>query len=403
MSPTNLLLLSLATFGHQHTALVTPDIDVTGVVFIDQNGNGTRDPGEPGVPGVAVSDQDQVVLTTADGSFQIFHSHGNGIVFVSVPDGYRAARGFWQAVDSSAGSRALSFPLLRTTRVSEFTFIHGSDTHISEVSIARTERFRDLSDSVKPAFVLVSGDLVRDALRVPAAEASRLYELYLSEIAKFTAPVWSVPGNHENFGIERLRSLVSPTHPLYGRRMFRHYLGPDYYSFNYGGIHFVGLNSVDYEDMWYYGHIDSVQVEWLKRDLAAVSPTTPVVTFNHIPFFTAGETINGYMDSPPAPTAITVRGHTQFRHAVSNAKDVIRLIQTHPYTLALAGHMHMRETIVYETAGPRIRFHQAAAIVGSSEDGALSMRSGITVYRVRNGQVDDGHFIPLEAGPPIPH
>ena len=67
--------------------------------------------------------------------------------------------------------------------------------------------------------------------------------------------------------------------------MYHHYLGPNYYSFNYGGIHFVGLDDVDFEDLWYYGHVDSVQFNWLRKDLANVPTTTPVITFNHIPFF----------------------------------------------------------------------------------------------------------------------
>ena len=60
--------------------------DLTGVVFLDRNGNGRRDPGEPGVAGVAVSDQVRVVQTGPDGSFRIVASAGFGAVFVSVPD-----------------------------------------------------------------------------------------------------------------------------------------------------------------------------------------------------------------------------------------------------------------------------------------------------------------------------
>ena len=63
-------------------------------------------------------------------------------------------------------------------------------------------------------------------------------------------PVWSVPGNHEIFGIERHLSLVSPKHPLYGKGMYRQRLGPNYYSFTHGGVHFVGLDSVDIADLW---------------------------------------------------------------------------------------------------------------------------------------------------------
>jgi 3',5'-cyclic AMP phosphodiesterase CpdA len=193
-----------------------------------------------------------------------------------------------------------------------------------------------------------------------------------------------------------MTSLVSPTHPLYAKAMYRHFLGPDYYSFTYGGIHFVGLNSVDYDDLWYYGHVDSTQIAWLKQDLKTVPPTTPVVTFNHIPFLSTAEILSGYTDDPPAPSLITVNHHTAFRHTVSNAAEVIAALKDHPYPLALGGHIHMRESIEYVIEGRRIRFHQAAAVVGPTDVAGLTMPSGITLYRVRAGEIDDGTFVPLD-------
>jgi 3',5'-cyclic AMP phosphodiesterase CpdA len=124
--------------------------------------------------------------------------------------------------------------------------------------------------------------------------------------------------------------------------MYRHYRGPDYYSFNAGGIHFVGLNSVDIDDTRYYGHVDSLQLAWLARDLAAVPASTPVVTFNHIPFFTAVETINGYNDAPPAPSVITVNGRppsatpSPTRATSSRASPRIRIRSPSPVTCTSA-------------------------------------------------------------------
>ncbi len=384
-----LLLLPLLAASAPRRAPVPPDL--TGTVFIDRNANGARDAGEPGLAGVAVSDQNEVAVTGTDGTFRIQHSTGSGVVFVSVPDGYRAVGPFWRTVDSASISRGLSFPLAPAAAPADFVFIHASDTHISPASLARTQRLRAIVDSVKPAFVIITGDLVRDALRVGEAEATSYYDLFQSERDKFTTPVWLVPGNHENFGIERYSSLVSPKNPLYGRGMFHHYFGPDYYSFTFGGVHFVGLNSVDIDDQWYYGHVDSTQVEWLSRDLAAVPANIPVVTFNHIPFFTSVETLNGYSAEPPAPTTITVHGKTSFRHSVSNADEVIARIAGHPYDLALAGHMHVREQLRYE--GTPIRFFQTAAVVGPSEAAGLKLSAGITIYHVKAGKIDDGHFL----------
>lgn len=366
---------------------------VTGTVFVDANANGRRDAGERGLPNVVVSNQDTVVTTDADGAYALPAPNGTNVVFVSVPDGYRAVGAFWRAARDSTPIALAPVPRVRT-----FTFVHASDTHIAPASLARTQRLRALVDSVRPAFALVTGDLVRDALRVPEPEATSYYDLFASERARFATPVHVVPGNHENFGIERDKSHVEPTHPLFGRGMYHAYFGPDYYSFTYGGVHFVGLNTVDIDGPWYYGHVDSVQVVWLARDLAKIPATMPVVTFDHIPFFTAVESMNGYTDAPPAPTTITVRGTMVFRHTVSNAREVLALLRQHPYPLALGGHMHVAERLAYEWEGQRTRFEQSAATVAHTETGAgLTFASGFTVYTVRDGVIDAGRFVPLDA------
>jgi hypothetical protein len=119
----------------------------------------------------------------------------------------------------------------------------------------------------------------------------------------------------------------------------------------------------------------------------------PVVTFNHIPFFTAVEVINGYSGAPPAPSVITVRGKSSFRHSVSNARDVLAAIGLARYPIALGGHMRTRESLLYE--GIPTRFEQAAAVVGPSGSGVMAVPSGITVYRVQGGRVDRDTFVPL--------
>ena len=363
-----------------------------GTAFVDANGNGILDRGERGLAGVAVSNQDAVVTTDASGAFALPRG-GSGVVFVSVPDGYRSVGPFWRAAGDSA--RALSFALAPAAPARDFTFVHASDTHISAASVGRTRRLRTLVDSLRPAFLLITGDLVRDALRVPEAEATGYYDLFVRETASFATPLWTVPGNHEIFGVERHLSLVSPKHPLYGRGMYRRYLGPDYYSFTHGGVHFVGLNTVDVDDLWYYGHVDSAQVAWLERDLSLVPPEMPVVTFDHIPFISAFDVLSGYREDPPAPTLITVKGKTSFRHTVSNASDVLSVLRKRRHVLALGGHVHVVERLEYGVEGLQTRFNQSSAVIGSVEDGGRRYPSGVTVYTVRAGAIDAGRFVPL--------
>ena len=392
MHPRWLIVASIVALTTAPGAARSHSAGISGVVFDDTNRNGTRDAGERGVAGVAVSNQDTVVTTDASGAF-LLPGEGTGVIFVSMPNAYRPVGPWWRPANSA---EPVSFALTREQSSTELTFIHASDTHISPASLARTQRLRALVDSIRPGLLLITGDLVRDALRVGEEEATGYYELFARERNAFRTPVFTVPGNHENFGIERDTSHVPATHPLYGRGMYHHYFGPDYYSFTRGGVHFVGLNTVDIDDQRYYGHVDSLQIAWLERDLALVPADMPVVTFDHIPFVTTFEGLNGYNDRPPAPSLITVRGKTVYRHTVSNAGDVLAVLRKHRYVLALGGHLHATERIEYEMTGVRTRFNQISAVVGDSRGAGLESISGVTLYRVKNGEVDAGRFIPLE-------
>src|ERR1043166_5171470 len=190
---------------------------ISGIVFVDANGNGVRDRGERALPDVAVSNQDAVVTTDASGAYRLARGPSGG-GFVSVPAGYRAVGSFWRPVNDTTST--VDFPLSPVARSATFTFLHASDTHVAPAVLARMQRLRALADSVNPAFVIITGDLVKDALRVGEAEATGYYELFGREAALFRNTVWTVPGNHENFGIERGQSKVSTTHPLYGRKMY---------------------------------------------------------------------------------------------------------------------------------------------------------------------------------------
>lgn len=383
---------------------------VEGVVFDDANRNGRRDSGESGLAGVVVSDLRDIAVTGPDGRYALTVASDAAVLFVSLPDGWSPVGRFWEPLvrETGGASRGMSasgsvivsapidFALRRRDTSGSFTFLHASDTHLSEASLPRLRLLRDLVESKRPAFVVITGDLVRDSLRVGEAEARGYYEMLVSELARFSVPVFVVPGNHDIFGIERHQSLVPRDHPLYGRAMCRRYVGPEYYSFNWGGIHFLGLDSVDYDDLWYYGHLDQAQLDWVARDLKQVPDAVPVVTFNHIPFASAVERLSPYTEEPPAPTLIRIGGRMQFRHVVSNFSDLLERLGGHRLEIALGGHLHTSESLSLDTTAGRIRFHQAAAVVGPSDAPGLQFASGVTLYQARDGHVDDGVFLPLD-------
>jgi len=388
--------MSLGNYTIHQTQAATDSTTITGYVFLDKNDNALRDQGEPGISGVVVSDQIEVVATDQNGAYKIDSSGGLGIVFISIPNEYSSRVSFWKHIERKSDQFQADFPLKKEKKINSFSFIHASDPHLSKAVLPRFNTFKSIVSSKEPAFVLMTGDLLHDALRVSEEEARGYFELYKGEIEKFPSPVWNVPGNHEIFGIERAYSLTSSSHPLYGKKMYRLYLGPDYYSFNYGGVHFIGLNTAHYYDIWYYGYLDKTQLAWLEQDLNFVPPDMPVVIFNHIPFYSAFQSILGLIDSMRAPMLIKIDGKSYFRHMVNNASAVLKLLKKHNFALALAGHLHSQESLSYELEGMKVRFNQASAILGDISFKGMHTVSGVTHYRVVDGEIDDGEFIPID-------
>ena len=384
----SLLLLMPATLIAQGILSVT--------VFDDHNGNGVRDAGERTIRGVVISNQRDVATTDTSGVARIERGP-TGIVFVSVPNGYRSVGSFWRAPAPSDSQ--LVFALQPAPAPRTFSFVHASDPHIAPNNVERTRRFRQLVDSMRPDFTIVTGDLIYDAMSQQEARARSYFELFDAETRGFSKPLWTVPGNHDHFGIIPSRSHVAETHPLYDRAMYRLYRGPDYYSFTYGGVHFVGLNTLMTDDSAYYGRVDSLQLAWLRRDLATVSPSVPIVTFNHIPMVSAWELLGGFADMALVSSLRRVDGRTTDRHTVANVLEVMSAMRGHPWVVALGGHMHTSEKLVFQTEGVLTRFEQAAAVVGPNGGDDFVAPSGVTFYTVRNGVIDAGRFIRLDPPP----
>ena len=363
---------------------------VHGIVFNDANGNGVLDPTERPVPGVVVSNQVDVVTTDAAGRYQLT-ADDKTIVFVSVPTDWQTVGASWRAV---AGSDSISFGLRAQRQPRSFRFIHASDTHIDTAHVPRVRRFVALADSIGPALTLLAGDLIYDAASQQEPRARRFFEQFLSEM-KPRAPFWAVPGNHDHFGIIKSRSRVPETHPLYNRGMYRHYLGPEYYSFNYGGVHFIGLDTVQPDDSAYYGGVDSLQLAWLTRDVAALPATTPVVMFSHIPLTSGVEALTGYIDMAMVSSVAHLKTGPSFRHTGANDLAVLEVFKGRTLPLILGGHTHVAEKLVYQTDRGPLRFEQSAAIVGPNDYGAIFMQSGFSLYTVTKGVIDAGTFVPL--------
>ena len=304
--------------------------------------------------------------------------------------------GFYRRIPADPFEWLVNFALQRVEPVDAFTFIHASDTHVDEESLPRMQKLQEIVEARGVDFVLITGDLIRDALRVSEEVATERYRLFREAKDSLGVPVWVAPGNHENFGIERHLSGVSEDHALYGKGMYRRFSRAGRTTrFDYGGVHFVALDTVDIADKWYYGHVDATQLRWLDEDLSTVPAETPVVTFNHIPLFSAA--IHAWGFYPDGGSLIEIDGKEQLRHMVSNYAEVMERFAGRNYPLALGGHGHVREEILLGERRFETRFHQTSAVVGDAgEREGMQYVSGVTLYRFEGGAMKDWEFIPLD-------
>lgn len=292
---------------------------IRGSVYEDRNDNDRHDRVEPGISGVSVSNGCQVVVTDGGGRYQI-EIHPTQILFASKPANYKVK------VDENNVPQFfyLHYPTGTPTEISgtsvewawpvvapsgplpsfiNFGFLPDSDasTTFSAHGFADTQAKFDLGqdmlreDLINPLvgnpydvdFGLTVGDVVFDNLA--------LYERHKKMMALMDIPQWYLPGNHDiNF---------SSPNSIFANETYKSHFGPTYYSFNHGNVHFVALNNVEYRgsgNSGYRGYIPEHQLNWLKQDLANVSPDKLIVIATHIPLVSEADDGTGDPISGPS-------------------------------------------------------------------------------------------------------
>ena len=308
-----------------------------GIVFEDANRNGVFDKGEKGIPGVVVSNQIDAVQTGETGHYRLPVGKET-IIFVSKPADYEVPLDanhlpqfytLHQPAGSPAGleykgieptgklPRSIDFPLIKGKKEETFSVIVMGDPQTKtpeELAYYRDNVVTEILGK-NARFYLALGDIMYDDLS--------LYPQMNRLVGQIGIPLYHVLGNHDmNYRI--------PGYQHEAETFKRHY-GPDYYSFNYGSVHFVVLNSVKYNG-WnkeenkkgdYSGYLHERQLTWLKNDLSFVPPDHLVVLAMHIP-----------VDSGLY--------HEDF-NLIVNREALFKILETREHLLALAGHMHFVE------------------------------------------------------------
>lgn len=124
---------------------------------------------------------------------------------------------------------------------------------------------------LQPEFVMSVGDLI-EGYTTDTAELIRQWEEFDGFVNQLQMPFFYVPGNHD------ITNQVMED-------LWKERLGPTYYSFVYGEVLFLCLNSEDQRQGAGRGTISDTQFEWIKKELAEHADVRWTLLFLHQPLW----------------------------------------------------------------------------------------------------------------------
>ena len=196
------------------------------------------------------------------------------------------------------------------------TFLQISDSHMGFDKPANPNTKGTLEEAIgrikampaKPSFMLHTGDITHLSKPAEFDDADQI-------ISQAKLNVHYVPGEHD---------IIDEDAKLYRERYGRGAKGDGWYSFDAGGVHFVGLVNVKDLKAGGMGSLGDDQLKWLADDLNGRTASTPVVMFAHIPLWVVYPRLGlGHRGlGPRARTGQAIRlGHSAQRpHPSGDAK-----------------------------------------------------------------------------------
>ncbi|MEK3914185.1 metallophosphoesterase [Paenibacillus sp. FSL H7-0331] len=203
------------------------------------------------------------------------------------------------------------------------SFIHVTDTHLNvpgkesifnKVNMA--DKLKGVFDHVraskqKPAFILITGDLVHEGDKEDYAYYRKLIDEASESIG---VPVYVTLGNHDHRAPFREGYLgEQPSEKAY------------YYSVTVDGLRVLALNSQ--VEGQHNGAIDEEQLAWLAEQLQQTAPNGTVIALHH----------------PLLNISIM-----SAKHMLTNADELAKVLQTGDVAGIFAGHVHSNNIGMYD-------------------------------------------------------
>lgn len=320
----SLLALGWANYQPEVAQQKNQPTKAKGVVFHDANNNGVRDEGEKPLSGIRVSNGREIVKTDKQGRYELPVSE-DAILFVIKPNGWRTPISKQQLPEfyyihkpnGSPKSKyagvaptgplpdSVDFPLYPQKEPDTFKAILFGDPQPrdqKEVDYIGHDVVEELVGT-DASFGVTLGDIVFDDLT--------LFESQAKMIALLGIPWYNVIGNHDiNYDAK---------HEHTSDETFERVFGPSYYSFDYGPVHFLVLDNIE----WlvnengkgrYQGGLGEKQMTFIKNDLAMIPDDQLVVLMMHIPLV-----------------------------EMNDRQGLYRLIEKRPFCMSISAHKHIHQ------------------------------------------------------------
>ena len=208
-----------------------------------------------------VSKRDLKIISAEYGPQMIMNKLDPGVLIIAqippdISEGLYAIRTVLDSQEDQA-SRAVRI-------VSDFKkryrFIHLSDLHIQSTKDNRDhdEKLKLIAKEIKlssPEFVIITGDIADCGARPE-------YLRFLYTLANIQIPTFVISGNHDHY-------FWPFKYQYRGFDEYGKYIGQKFYSFDYGGDNFIGVDTGDYEKI-YETRLEGIhasQWPWLIQEL----------------------------------------------------------------------------------------------------------------------------------------
>lgn len=315
-----------------------PGMTVKGIV----HSNGT------GIAGVVVSDGYEVTITDRNGIYYLPSAKKNGYVFISIPGNYEVNNDgnlpmFFKRLYGGSSVERKDFGLIPADN-RKHIIVAAADWHLANRNddLSQFSRgfipdvnatIKEYSDAGTKVYGIPLGDMTWDAYWY---SNNFFLTHYIAEMNRVKCSMFNVMGNHDNDPYIQGDSEAEEA--------YKQIIGPTYYSFNLGDIHYIVLDNIQYINNGAYPGvtgsrnyndvITSNQIEWLKKDLATITDKdTPIVVAMHAPLFN-----NPGLDNNNEQLASI---------ALNNGNSFLSALQGFSQVYIITGHTHMNYSVAY--------------------------------------------------------